>query len=138
MHPAAKRNPLEAPPLLHYPARNIRLSSALWAMQFVPRVDAEPATLVVDFETKRPVVTFWHEHTLPPEAPVAITFAALDKLLTATHVGLWWDEPGKYSIEGYDDALQAMRRVHEKREWLIGAIKGKHRVAGDGRRQANS
>ncbi len=124
--------------LAPYPSRNIRLSAALWAMQFVPRVESEPATVVIDFDTKQPVVTFWHEHTLPPEAPVAKTFAALEKMLTATHVGMWWDKPGKYSIEGYDDALQAMRRVHETREWLIGAIKGKHRVAGDGRRQAKS
>jgi hypothetical protein len=121
-----------------YPSRNIRLSSALWAMQFVPRIDAEPATLVVDFETKQPVVTFWHEHTLPPDAPVAITFAAMQKTLTATHIGIWWSEPDKYSIEGYDDALGAIRRVHEWREWLIGVIKGKYRVSGDGRRQKGS
>jgi hypothetical protein len=125
-------------PLAPYPSRNIRLSSALWAMQFLPRIKEEPATVVVDFETKQPVVTFWHEQTMPPEAPVAISFAKLDKVLGAGHVGLWWAEPKKYSIEGYDDALQAMRRVHETREWLIGAIKGKHRVAGDGRRQAKS
>lgn len=107
-------------------------------MQFLPRVEAEPATYVVDFETKKPVVTFWHEHTLPADAPVAVTFAAVDKILTATHVGVWWAEPGKYSIEGYDDALQAIRRVHEAREWLIGVIKGRFRVAGDGRRQKGS
>lgn len=130
-------NPLAAP-LAPYPSRNIRLSSALWAMQFLPRVEAEPATYVVDFETKKPVVTFWHEHTLPADAPVAVTFAAVDKILTATHVGVWWAEPGKYSIEGYDDALQAIRRVHEAREWLIGVIKGRFRVAGDGRRQKGS
>jgi len=40
--------------------------------------------------------------------------------------------------EGYDDALEAMRRVHEKREWLIGVIKGRFRIAGDGRWQKNS
>src|SRR4051812_31342981 len=120
-------NPVGAP-LAPYPSRNIRLSSVLWAMQFVPRVESEPATLVIDFETKQPVVTFWHEHTLHPDAPVAKTYAALNKMLTATHVGLWWSEPGKYSIEGYDDAIAAMRRVHETREWLIGVIKGKFRV----------
>jgi hypothetical protein len=102
-------------------------------MQFLPRVDAEPATLVVDFETKQPIVTFWHEHTLPADAPVAITFAAAGKILTATHVGTWWTEPAKYSIEGYDDALAAMRRVHETREWLLGVIKGWRRVMGDAR-----
>lgn len=107
-------------------------------MQFVPRVDAEPATLVIDFETRAPVVTFWHEHTLPPDAPVAITFAAMKKVLTATHVGMWWAEPAKYSIEGYDDALSAIRRVHETRAWLIGAIKGTNRVAGDARLQKDS
>jgi hypothetical protein len=130
--------PNSTPSLAPYPSRNIRLSSALWAMQFYPRVDAEPATYVVDFETKKPVVTFWHEHTLPADAPVAVTFAKLDKILTATHVGVWWADPGKYSIEGYDDALQAIRRVHEAREWLIGVIKGRFRVAGDGRRQKGS
>jgi hypothetical protein len=107
-------------------------------MQFVPRVDCEPATLVIDFETKAPIVTFWHEHTLAPDAPVAITFAAFGKTLTATHVGMWWTEPDKYSIEGYDDALGAIRRVHETREWLIGVIKGKYRPIGDGRAQKNS
>ena len=116
-----------------YPSRNIRLSSALWAMQFLPRVDAEPATSVVDFETKKAIVTFWHEHTLPEEAPVAITFAGMGKTLTATHVGMWWADPDKYSIEGYDDALRAIRRVHETREWLLGVIKGWRRVMGDGR-----
>jgi len=116
-----------------YPSRNIRLSSALWAMQFSPRVDAEPATLVVDFETKQPIVTFWHEHTLPEDAPVAVSFAAAGKKLTATHVGTWWADPQKYSIEGYDDALRAMRRVHETREWLLGVIKGWRGLAGDGR-----
>lgn len=107
-------------------------------MQFFPRIESEPATVVVDFETKKPVVTFWHEHTLPPEAPAAITFAKAGQMLTATHVGTWWTDPDKYSIEGYDDALRAIRRVHEAREWLIGIIKGKFRVAGDGRRQKNS
>jgi hypothetical protein len=102
-------------------------------MQFVPRVDAEPATYVVDFETKKPIVTFWHEHTLPADAPVAITFAAAGKILTATHVGTWWSDPAKYSVEGYDDALAAMRRVHETREWLLGVIKGWRRVMGDAR-----
>jgi hypothetical protein len=121
-----------------YPSRNIRLSSALWAMQFVPRVDAEPATLVIDFETKQPVVTFWHEHTLAPDAPVAKTFAAIGKTLTATHVGMWWAEPEKYSIEGYDDALHAIRRVHQSREFLIAVIKGEQGPLGNGRLQNDS
>jgi hypothetical protein len=107
-------------------------------MQFVPRVDAEPATLVVDFETNQKVVTFWHEHTLPLDAPVAISFAALGKTLTATHVGMWWDKPSKYSIEGYDDALRAIRRVHECRQRLIGVIKGEHQLNGDSRLQKDS
>jgi hypothetical protein len=119
--------------LAPYPSRNIRLSAALWAMQFVPRVDAEPATVVVDFETKQAIVTFWHEHTLAPDAPVAKSFAAIGKTLTATHVGMWWDAPSKYSIEGYDDALMAMRNVFESREYLIGVIKGKFQLRGDGR-----
>jgi hypothetical protein len=121
-----------------YPSRNIRLSSALWAMQFLPRIQSEPATLVIDFETKQPVVTFWHEHTLSPDAPVAKTFARQGKILTATHVGLWWSEPGKYSIEGYDDALLAIRRVHEKREWLIGIVKGRFKAAGQAHRCWNN
>jgi hypothetical protein len=96
-------------------------------------VDAEPATVVIDFETKERVITYWHEHTLAPDAPVAITFAAAGKVLTATHVGMWWAEPSKYSIEGYDDALHAIRNVLESREYLIGVIKGKFRLRGDGR-----
>lgn len=107
-------------------------------MQFVPRVDAEPATLVVDFETKERVVTFWHEHTCKPDAPVAITFAKMGKVLTATHVGMWWADPERYSIEGYDDALRAIRRVHEKRQWLLAIIKGINRTGRDGRLGTNS
>jgi hypothetical protein len=130
-------NPLTAP-LAPYPSRNIRLSSALWAMQFLPRVESEPATLVIDFETKQPVVTFWHEHTMPPTAPAAVSFAAMNKTLTATHVGIWWSDPEKYSVEGYDDALKAIRRVLEAREWLVGVINRKYRLAGNGRLQKNS
>ncbi len=81
--------------------------------------------MVVDFETQRPVVTFWHETRLPDASPIKKQLPTL----TALHLGLWWDEPKKYSVEGYDDALRAMRRVFEMREWLIGVIKGKHRVA---------
>jgi hypothetical protein len=114
--------------LAPYPSRNIRLSAALCAMGFALRMDSEPATVVVDFETKQPVVTFWHEHTLPPDAPVAKTFAAIGKILTVAHVGIWWANPGKYSIEGYDDALSAMRSVFEARQWLIGVIKGEHQL----------
>src|SRR5262245_10161611 len=124
--------------LVPYESRNIRLSSALWAMQFVPRVDAEPATLVIDVETKKPTVSFWHEHSLPPEAPVYKTFIERKSQLHAEDVGLWWSDPGKYSIEGYDDALRAIRRVHERREWLIGVIKGKFRIRGDNLKRQGS
>jgi hypothetical protein len=55
--------------------------------------------------------------------------------LTANHLGLWWTDPKRFSVEGYDDALHAMRRVFEAREWLIKVVKGAVPVPRDGRLQ---
>ena len=111
-----------------FASRNIRLSSALCSFGFALRVNSEPATVIIDFETQRPVVTFWHETHLPDDSPIKKHLPTL----TALHLGLWWEEPAKYSVEGYDDALRAIRRVFEAREWLVGVIKGKFRAANAG------
>ncbi|HEX3817542.1 MAG TPA: hypothetical protein VHW03_04570 [Chthoniobacterales bacterium] len=103
-----------------YPSANIRLSAALCAMGFAVKAEAEPCTVTIDVATRRRTVTFWHEPELPPDAPVARTL----QKLKAIDVDGWWRMPGKYSIEGYDDALTAMRRVQEMREWLLGLIHG--------------
>jgi hypothetical protein len=125
----APHNPL-ASPLAPYPSRNIRLSSALWAMQFLPRTESEPATFVVDFETKQPIVTFWHEHTLPPEASVAVTFAAMDKMLTATHVGMWWAEPANTLSRGMTTPFWPCDAYTRRVSGLSGSLKGGIRSPG--------
>jgi hypothetical protein len=119
-----------------YGSRNIALSSALWAMGFAPKINAQPTTVVVDFETKQPVVTFWHETHPPADSQIA---RKLPNLI-ASHIGEWWSGASRtggnqYSIDGYDDALHAMRRVREMREWLIKVVKGAIRVPSDGRLQ---
>jgi hypothetical protein len=108
-----------------FQSSNIRLSSVLCSFGFALRIASEPATVIVDFETQRPAVIFWHETRLPEDSPIKKQLPTL----TALHLGLWWEDPDKYSIEGYDDALRAMRRVFEVREWLIGVIKGRNRTS---------
>lgn len=87
---------------------DIRLSSALCALGFSLRVDAQPVTITIDADKEKRIVTFFHQSTT--------------KLgdFEAHRVELWWNsEPGKFSIVGYDDALTAMRRVHVERANLI-------------------
>jgi hypothetical protein len=113
-----------------YECANIRLSSVLCTLGFLLRDDAQPALPIVDFETGKRQVIFFHKPLLPPDAELA---KRLPKL-TAALIGLWWSAPAKYSIDGYDDALLAMRRVFETREFLIGVIKGAVQFSGDGRK----
>lgn len=87
---------------------DIRLSSALCALGFALKIDAQPCTVTIDADKERRIVTFFHEGTT--------------KLgdFTANHVDLWWNSPtGKFSIEGYDDALEAMKQVHVSRGEMI-------------------
>jgi hypothetical protein len=116
-------------------SNNIRLSAALWALGFPPRLDAQPCERTIEFEFKRREncaacrrrdkhehidVIFWHAANILPDAPVLQT----SPNLRAIDVLAWWKYPAKYSIEGFDDALTAMRRVFETREWLLQLIKG--------------
>jgi hypothetical protein len=117
-----------------YESRNIRLSSALCAFGFALRINAEPATVIIDYDTKRPIVAFWHDMTLPVDSKIRQQLPSL----TANHLGLWWSKPKEFSIEGYNDALLAIRRVFEVREWLIKVVKGAIRVPHDARNVHNS
>jgi hypothetical protein len=103
-----------------YPSSNIRLSAALCAMGFLVRSDAEPCTVTIDVGTSKRIVTFWHDPQISPESPVAVTLPKLQ----AVDVDGWWRTPGKYSIDGFDDALTAMRLVQQTREWLLSVIHG--------------
>jgi hypothetical protein len=114
-----------------YESRNIRLSSALCAFGFALRINSEPATVIIDSETQRSIVAFWHDMILPNESAIHQQLPSL----TANHLGLWWTDPKQFSVEGYDDALHAMRRVFEAREWLIKVVKGAIPVPKDGRLQ---
>ena len=87
---------------------DIRLSSALCALGFALKIDAQPCTVTIDADKEKRIITFFHEGTT--------------KLgdFTANHVDLWWNSPkGKFTIEGYDDALTAMKRVHVERGRMI-------------------
>lgn len=87
---------------------DIRLSSALCALGFALKIDAQPCTVTIDADKEQRIVTFFHDGTT--------------KLgdFTANHVDLWWNSPaGKFSIEGYDDALEAMKQVHVSRGEMI-------------------
>lgn len=87
---------------------DIRLSSALCALGFFLKLDAQPLTVTIDADTEKRIVTFYHE-----DATKLGNFTARD-------VDLWWNSPkGKYTIVGYDDALNAMRRVHLERWQMI-------------------
>jgi hypothetical protein len=123
-----------------YPSSNIRLSSALWALGFGVKVEAQPCTVTIDAETQKRVFTFWHEPTLAPDSTVALTLAAQNPpvVLKAIDVDAWWRTPGRYTITGYDDALAAIRRVHEVREWILQIRHGSRRLerpTGRGSRQ---
>ena len=98
------------------------------------RYTSEPATVLIDFDTQTRVVSFWHETNLPDDSIIRKQLPAL----TAPMLGLWWTDPTKYSVEGYDDALHAIRRVFEAREWLIKVAKGAARCPGDGRLQRST
>lgn len=87
---------------------NTALSSALCALGFHLRTDAQPVSITIDADTQKPVATFFHQDT-----------TALGDF-SARVVDLWWNSPkGKYTIEGYDDALTAMRRVHVERSKML-------------------
>jgi len=79
-------------------------------------------------------VVFWHDMMLPEDSSIRRQLPTL----TAGHLGLWWSDPKQFSVEGYDDALRAIRRVFETREWLIKVTKGAMHVPHDARNISNS
>ena len=91
---------------------DIRLSSALCALGFSLRTDAQPVLAKIDADTAKTIVKFFHQDST--------TLGDFN----ARHVDLWWNSPsGKYTIVGYDDALTAMRRVHIERAKMINLAK---------------
>lgn len=93
--------------------RDIRLSSALCCLGFALKIDKQPVSVTIDGATERKIVTFWHDDNSP----------SLDKI-SARDIELWWcSTPGKFSIDGYDDALSAIRRVFVERELMIAISK---------------
>ncbi len=91
-----------------FATRDIRLSSALCALGFSLRLDAQPIGVTIDADNERRIVNFFHQ-----DKTSLGDFSARD-------VDLWWNSPsGKYTIVGYDDALTAMRRVHVERAKMI-------------------
>ncbi len=95
-----------------FATHDIRLSAALCPLGFSLRLDAQPVGITINADTGKSVVTFYHQD--------------LTKLgnFTARDVDLWWNSPtGKYTIDGYDDALEAMRRVGVERARMIDSAK---------------
>ena len=95
-----------------FATHDIRLSSALCALGFSLRTDAQPVGVTLDVDKQRRVIVFFHSDN-----------SALGNF-SARDVDLWWHSPsGKYTIVGYDDALIAMRRVHVERARMIDIAK---------------
>jgi hypothetical protein len=97
---------------VRFATHDIRLSSALCALGFSLKLESQPVGVTIDADSECKIVTFFHE----------------DKTdlgnFTARAVQLWWNSPlGKYEIQGYDDALEAMRRVHRERARMIAIAK---------------
>ncbi len=95
-----------------FATHDIRLSAALCPLGFSLRLDAQPVGITINADTEKRVVTFYHQ-----DKTKLGNFSARD-------VDLWWNSPtGKYTIEGYDDALIAMRRVGVERARMIDVAK---------------
>ncbi len=96
---------------------DIRLSSALCCLGFALKLEAQPVAVTIDADRPNtPIITFFHEDQSTIQGLIA-------GKISARTVELWWSSPGKYEIEGYDDALKAMHRVHVAREAMIMASK---------------
>ncbi len=95
-----------------FATHDIRLSAALCPLGFSIRLDAQPVGITINADTEKRVVTFYHQ-----DKTTKGNFSARD-------VDLWWNSPtGKYTIDGYDDALTAMRRVGVERARMIDIAK---------------
>lgn len=95
--------------------RDIRLSAALCALGFSLKIDRQPIAVTIDANTERRIIDFFHDD--------GSSHAGLEGI-SARDVDQWWRAPlGKYTIVGFDDALEAMRRVFKEREGLISVSK---------------
>ncbi len=100
-----------------FATNDIRLASALCCLGFALKLDAQPVAVTIDADRPNtPIITFFHEDQSTIQGLIA-------GKISARTVELWWSAPGKYEIEGYDDALKAMHRVHVAREAMIMASK---------------
>src|SRR5215469_2644043 len=99
---------------------NIRLSSALCCFGFGILLDRQPVGVTIDADNDQKIITFYHSDS----SSAGYTFTARD-------IELWWSSPGKYSIEGYDDALKSIHRVFKEREDLIGVMRNPKRLNGE-------
>jgi hypothetical protein len=100
-----------------FATHDIRLASALCPLGFALKLDSQPVAVTLDADRpNRPIITFFHQD----ESEIPALRAGK---ISARTVELWWSSPGKYEIEGYDDALMAMHRVHIAREAMISLSK---------------
>lgn len=99
--------------------RDIRLASALCCLGFALTIDKQPVSVTIDGNTEKQFVTFWHDDISQNES---LNTGA--NKISARDIELWWTSPaGKFSIDGYDDALTAIRHVFTERDKLISASK---------------
>jgi len=144
---------IKTPDCGRYCSNNIRLSVALCALGFTLRDDAEPVTRVAElYFRKRPTcklcqrgdrrhdhvdVAFYHAPEPAAGSPITMLKDSNNEPLkfTAVDIEAWWrfrdpDSPSgsKFSIPGFDDSLNAIRRVLECREWLLCIVHGSRRI----------
>lgn len=108
--PTVAEQPAGAVPIVEsrFGTHDIRLSSALCALGYSLKIDAQPVTVTIDADKEKRIVTFYHEATS--------SLCSCE----AHKIDLWWASPrGKFTIEGYDDALTAMKQVHVSRGEMI-------------------
>jgi hypothetical protein len=117
-----------------FASTNIRMSAALCALGFTIRDDVQPVSVVINVEADHPAITFWHRPD--PDPASALANATYEEhgerkplKIVAIDVEAWWRYPGKFSIPGFDDAINGVRRVLEQREWILQLIFGSRRIA---------
>jgi hypothetical protein len=104
-----------------FATHNIRLSAALCCLGFSLRTDSQPVAVTIDADKGQRIITFFHSDN--SENPSVGKTNARD-------IDLWWNSPaGKYTIDGFDDALTAIRRVFAERERLIAIARFPDRLA---------
>ncbi len=105
-----------------FKTQDIRLSSALCTLGFMLRVNEQPVDRTWQANQEREIVTFLHD-SVNLDLERRQTDLKLTKF-AAADVELWWTSPrGKYSIDGYDDALNAIQGVFHNRAKMILASK---------------